>query len=357
MDDEFGGFEAAPCSVEPKSHKNPSSHSKENLPEWILNQTKSLSVSPNPQSGDLIENLMEELARTKEQLLDQKTNYIQLQTKQRQEDSHNNDLLNQFQAIMNQALKQQRDIMTKEFRQAQHEQELSLIEKIREINIKFEQNLNEKFECKLAEFQETLIKHYESEFEDLELKIKFLIDKQLKEVNSKEKDKLKQDFDNLESNLRQHNEKIVQKSFQSQADLFKDQIRSTVLQEHLIHKDLISNKLEKLFRDSEEKRRKTNILFARHMSSLNFFVGNAQKQMDIIKDAYKDMLKNKEILDYYGDEKSGLNNFQTNATSNYSLSNLVGIIDPILNTSQDKSPSKDNLFEMPDDLNDEELLS
>lgn len=295
--------------------------------------------------------------RTKEQLLDQKTSFIQLQTQHRQESNQANDIVKQFQLVMSQALSHQREMLSKEFRQAQHEQELNLIEKIREINIKFEQNLNEKFECKLAEFQETLIKHYESEFEDLELKIKFLIDKQLKEVNVHEKEKLKHEFDSLEQSLRQSNDKQIQKFFHSQADLFKDQIKSTILQEHLIHKDLINSKLEKLFRTSEEKRRKTNILFARHVNSLNFFVENASKQMGILRDAHKDMLKNKELVDYYGDEVAANSNSGSN--SNYSLSNLVGLIDPKLKSSNEKSSSRDNLFELQDDENliDEELLS
>lgn len=274
--------------------------------------------------------------------------YIQLQTEHRQE-LQSPRILKQFQSIMNQALLAQRESLKNEFGQKQHQLELTLVEKIRDINKTFEKNICEKFECKLAEFQETLIKHYESEFEDLELKIKFLIEKQIKETNLHEKNQFKNEFAALEQELKQNNDKQMQKFFHSQADMFKDQVKSTLMQEHLIHKDLINSKLEKLFRDSEEKRRKTNILFAKHLNGLNFFVENASKQMSILRDAQKDMLKNKEIVDFYGESSaSGSTNMNN---SNYSLSNFL---DPTL-----KSQSKENSFEFEDDPNliDEELLA
>jgi len=74
-----------------------------------------------------------------------------------------------------------------------------------------------------------------------------------------------------------------------------------VQQEHLIHKDLINTKLEKLFKSSEEKRRATNLLLSRHMSGLNFFIDSAHKQMGILNQAQADLLKNRETIDYYGD--------------------------------------------------------
>ena len=141
------------------------------------------------------------------------------------------------------------------------------------------------------------------------------------------------------------------------------------MQEHLIHKDLINSKLEKLFKSSEEKRRITNMLFARHMSGLNFFVDNAHKQLTILKEAQKDMLKNKDVIDYYGDngEKGGdesanngnnsLKKSLMQSVSSLSLSDLT------LNGNKvdsNKNNSRDNLFiSMPEDdqLIDEDLLN
>jgi Na+/phosphate symporter len=143
------------------------------------------------------------------------------------------------------------------------------------------------------------------------------------------------------------------------------------MQEHLIHKDLINNKLEKLFKSSEEKRRMTNILFARHMSGLNFFVDNAHKQLTILKDAQKDMLKNKEIIDYFGDtaEKGGDDAHDTVSNSEKSIKKYLmqsvsslSLTDLALNGNKadsNKNNSRDNLFvHMPEDdqLIDEDLL-
>ena len=135
------------------------------------------------------------------------------------------------------------------------------------------------------------------------------------------------------------------------------------MQENLIHKDLINSKLERLFKASEEKRKKTNILFARHMSSLNFFIDNAHKQFSILREAQKDLLKNKDIVDYYGDvdksfsDSKGMGDKdEQHRSSLLSLTSLSGIgIKPNLN----KNNSKDNLFsyEAEDDqLIDENLL-
>ena len=135
------------------------------------------------------------------------------------------------------------------------------------------------------------------------------------------------------------------------------------MQENLIHKDLINSKLERLFKASEEKRRKTNILLARHMSSLNFFIDNAHKQFSILREAQKDLLKNKDIIDYYGDLDKSLNDNkgmgdkdEQHRGSLMSLASLSGItMKPNLN----KNNSKDSLFsyEAEDDqLIDENLL-
>ena len=141
------------------------------------------------------------------------------------------------------------------------------------------------------------------------------------------------------------------------------------MQEHLIHKGLINSKLEKLYKSSEEKRRITNTLFARHMSGLNFFVDNAHKQLTILKEAHKDMLKNKDIIDFYGEngEKAGdysTSNVNNNlkkslmqSVSSLSLSDLTQNGNKI---ESNRNNSRDNLFfNMPEDdqLIDEDLLN
>ena len=93
-------------------------------------------------------------------------------------------------------------------------------------------------------------------------------------------------------------------SLKNQGEIFKEQIKSGIQQEHLIHKDLINTRLEKLFKASEEKRRATNLLFNRHMTGLGFFLDNAHKHMGILNQAHADLLKNRDLVDYYGDVSS-----------------------------------------------------
>jgi hypothetical protein len=131
-----------------------------------------------------------------------------------------------------------------------------------------------------------------------------------------------------------------------------------VQQEHLIHKDLINSKLEKLWKHSEEKRRGTNILLNRHLSGLSFFIENAQKQMTILNQAHSDLLKNKEIVDYYGDMNSANANAESNNTEkeeqsfsnnkNNSFLNSIASSFSAHQQSQSKSKSKQ--------LNDDELI-
>ena len=135
---------------------------------------------------------------------------------------------------------------------------------------RYENQLNERFETKLAEFQGSLIKHCESGFEDMEIKMKHAIDASLKDEFLGDKLKLKQKFEQLEKDLK--------------VDM--EQIKSGVMQEHLIHKDLINSKLEKIYKASEDKRRMNQLLFTRHLSGLNFFVDNAQKQLSILREVY-----------------------------------------------------------------------
>jgi hypothetical protein len=116
----------------------------------------------------------------------------------------------------------------------------------------------------------------------------------------------------------------------------------------------------------------TNILFARHMSGLNFFVDNAHKQLTILKEAQKDMLKNKEILDYFGDTgEKGVGDDAHDTVSNSEKSikkylmqsvSSLSLTDLALNgnkSDSNKNNSRDNLFvNMPEDdqLIDEDLL-
>lgn len=144
--------------------------------------------------------------------------------------------------------------------------------------------MSEQFETKIAEFQGSLIKHCESGFEDMEIKMKHAIDASLQDEFLGDKLKLKQSFERLERDLKQEMEKYIQTYFRNQSETYKEQIKSGVMQEHLIHKDMINAKLEKLFKASEDKRRRTQVLFARHLSGLNFFVDNAQKQLGILRE-------------------------------------------------------------------------
>lgn len=315
------------------------------------------NLALNHHKSDSIKDLQDELSRTKELLIDQQTNYLQLQAQQRQDSNAVSIIYKDFQSLLNQALTQQKDSLFKDFKAIQFEQERKLMQQIKDTNAKFETSLNEKFECKLAEFQENLIKHYESEFEDLEHKIKRVVDTVVKEEQLSEKMRSKQVFERIEKDLKNDTEKYIQNYFRNQSELFKDQIKSGVLQEHLIHKDLINSKLEKLFRTSEEKRRKTNFLFARHMSGLNFFVDNAHKQLSVLKEAQQDLLKNRDLVDYYGDEAATVNNADSKPLSSLSSLSLstIGIGQPKL--SINSSSSKDNLFEIDDEnLLDENLI-
>ncbi len=280
------------------------------MPDWLLNQSASKSINSNEQFSNAKSSneIQEELFKTKEQLLDQQTSYIQMQTQHRQDLEEKNKLLNQslslvyreFQGTLKNALNEQRNEFKQLLETQLNEQENRIRIRLKEVTLKIQSEINEKFEQKLVEFQENLIKQNESEFQDLEFKLKRLIDTSLKD----ERQKLKQQIDKLEKDLKSETEKNVQSFYLSQSENLKEQIKSGVMQEHLIHRDLINNKLEKLFRSSEEKRRKTNQLLARHMSGFNFFIDNAHKQLSILRDAHSDLLKNKDIIDYYGDEAS-----------------------------------------------------
>ena len=154
-------------------------------------------------------------------------------------------------------------------------------------------------------------------------------------------------MEHIEKNFKQETEKYVQSYFGRQSELFKEQIKSGMQQEHLIHKDLINTKLEKLFKASEEKRRMTNVLFTRHLSGLNFFVENAQKQLTILNQAHLDLIKNKEIVDYYGNSSSNISsNINSNlAAAQLGLTDSMPLLSPtqsIANTSNSSSSSNNS---------------
>jgi hypothetical protein len=332
-----------------------------------------------PDSVNVIRSLQDELATVKEQLIDHQTSYLQMQTQHRQEieektlgfnhsvSNHSLIVYKEFQNMM----REHREQCSKDFKlqleQAHREQEKRLNERAKEIAAKVEKDLNEKYEHRLSIFQENLIKHYESEFEDLEVKVRKIVGTMIRDEHSREMGSVKQSMERLEKNLRAQTEKYVQSYFMNQCEHFKEQIKSGVLQEHLIHKDLINSKLEKLFRASEEKRRKTQFLFTRHLSGLNFFVDNAHKQLSILKECHQDLLKNKEIADYYGDG-GGSEKGAGTTTPGYedrTMSNMptASLYSMSLNSNNDlsqatRSMSKDNFFEMDDDqLIDESLLN
>lgn len=118
----------------------------------------------------------------------------------------------------------------------------------------------------------------------MEIKMKNLIELNVKDELLGDKLKYKQIFEKLERELKTELEKYIQINLRNMSETYKEQIRSGVMQEHLIHKDLINSKLEKLFKASEEKRHKSQVLFARHLSGLSFFVDNASKQLAILKE-------------------------------------------------------------------------
>ena len=120
------------------------------------------------------------------------------------------------------------------------------------------------------------------------------------------------------------------------------------LKEHLIHKDLIQNKLDRLQKNSDEKRKKTTQLYARHLSGLNFFIDNAHKQLSVLKEAHTNMLKNKELADdFYNTTESNT----TNAAASVENSDLY--VNKQLNSLRLSARTS---TEFDEDLIDENLL-
>lgn len=94
----------------------------------------------NNSNESSIKLLQEELSRTKELLVDQQTNYLQLQIQHRQELEESgiaaNKSLKDFQAILDKALSKQREMMMIEFRNYQIDQETRILRILKEINQK-----------------------------------------------------------------------------------------------------------------------------------------------------------------------------------------------------------------------------
>ena len=272
----------------------------DSAPVWLLQQ-QSLNISASSASSgnysiadsDLVRQLQEELCVTKEHLLDQQTKYLQMQTKHRHEIDETtnafNNLVKESQSILRQSLAQQRESSMREFKLLLEQQAVEydhrLKQALKDFQLKQETELQAKLELKFVELQESL--------ENKLIKL-------IKDEQQNEKAKQKHAHDLNEKNIKIEIEKHVQNLFKNQGESFKEQIKSGIHQEHLIHKDLINSKLEKLFKASEEKRRETNMLFNRHLGGLNFFIENAHKQMNILNQAQAELLKNKEIIDYYG---------------------------------------------------------
>lgn len=102
------------------------------------NKNNNLSSDENNMTD--IRFLQEELSRTKELLLDQQTNFLQLQTQHRQELEENTNSANKnfkdFQSRFEKAIIEQREIMISEFRNYQLEQESRFVKLFKEINEK-----------------------------------------------------------------------------------------------------------------------------------------------------------------------------------------------------------------------------
>ena len=181
----------------------------------------------------IIKHLQDELSKTKEQLIDQQTNYLQLQAQHRQDleektNSFNSSIVivyKEFTGLLKQSLMQQREVCYKEFKtlleKQTAEQEKIFSKKIEEMQSKYENYFSEKFEKRLADFQENLIRLNQSEYEDTEMKIKKVVTLMFKEEQSTEKVALRQQLDQIKKELKQDTEKAVNHYFISHNEDFK----------------------------------------------------------------------------------------------------------------------------------------
>ena len=220
------------------------------IPDWVLNSSfnsnnknqsnnhilvsDSFSFDQETRSHEsLIKNLQDELTKTKEQLIDQQTNFLQLQSQHRQDLEEKTSSFNssitlvykEFANLLKHGLLQQREVCYKEFKalleKQNAEQEKAIARKLEDMQKKYESHFSEKFEKRLAEFQENLIKLNQSEYEDTELKIKKIVTTMLKDEQSSEKVALKQQLDQIKKELKQETEKSVNQYFISHNEDFK----------------------------------------------------------------------------------------------------------------------------------------
>jgi hypothetical protein len=230
FDDDFGGFEAAPTI--PPQASTQSTTSPEllkpdfDLPDWLLEQSMNLnSNAPN----DSLLKLQDELTQTKEQLLDQQTRYLQMQTLHRKEidDTTNsfNNAAREFQSLLKQGLEQQHSRLAREFKamleQQANEFEVKLKAQARDLQARHEAELNAKLETRFAEFQERMIVNYESDLQDLDVKVRKIVSATVKEENLAERTRLKQSFESMEKGVKSETEKYVQTFFKNQSEIFK----------------------------------------------------------------------------------------------------------------------------------------
>lgn len=348
-DDDFGGFEEANTSpsVSAAAFQNndflslssakESQPSSASLPDWLVvkpqlspSVTSTTLISNNPNDQRVIKSLQEELARVKQELA----------TQQAKHNRELNDKLALMSQAFAQALKDTKETFDK--RLVESEQRFLASQEMQQ------NKAIEMLESKLCEYQEKLIKYTESKCDDMEMKTKSIVGQVVRDENGVEKLKARQSMDVLESKLKQDIEKHSQSYFFSQSELLKEQIKSSILQEHLIHKDLIQNKLDRLQKNSDEKRKKTTQLYARHLSGLNFFIDNAHKQLSVLKEAHTNMLKNKELADdFYNTTESNT----TNAAASVENSDLY--VNKQLNSLRLSARTS---TEFDEDLIDENLL-
>jgi hypothetical protein len=168
------------------------------------------AAAPTDTQSELVKQLQEELHTTKMDLLDQQTKYLQIQTKHRQEidDTTNNfnNTVKEFQSLVRQSLAQQRELMSGEFkvlleRQAS-EYDARLGQKVQELQTKHNLEMNIHLENKFAEFQQRMIVSYESDLQDLDVKVRQTVAQSIKEEGLQEKSRVNQSIEGIEKNLR-----------------------------------------------------------------------------------------------------------------------------------------------------------
>ena len=215
------------------SENDQNSSSSSDLKNYSLDSLGFESHHNNSTSESIIRHLQDELTKTKEQLIDQQTNFLQLQAQHRQDveektSSFNSSIVlvyKEFTGLLKQSLLQQREVCYKEFKllleKQTAEQERIFAKKIEEMQAKYETHFNDKFERRLVDFQENLIKINQSEYEGIELKIKKVVNSMFKDEQSSEKAALKQSLEQIKRDLQKDTEKSVNQFFISHNESFK----------------------------------------------------------------------------------------------------------------------------------------